>query len=125
MLKYFALTLLLSAPLSAEIYELRTYTANDGKLESLLTRFREHTTTIFESHGIKNVGYWLTEGEGDARKLVYLVTHKDRETAKSNWKAFRADPKWQSAYKASITDGKLVKKITSEYLTPTDFSSLK
>jgi len=109
--------------LCAEVYELRTYTAHEGKMENLLARFRDHTTKLFEAHGMKNVGYWLTEGE--EKKLVYLITHKDRAAAKANWKGFIEDPKWKKAYQASIADGKLVKKITSEFLTPTDFSKLK
>ena len=40
------------------IYELRIYTANPGKLAPLQARFRDHTTGLFERHGIKNVGYW-------------------------------------------------------------------
>ena len=45
--------------LQAEIYELRTYTAKDGKLENVLARFRNHTTKLFEKHGMKNIGYWV------------------------------------------------------------------
>ena len=40
------------------LYELRIYTANPGKLPALIARFRDHTCTLFEKHGIKNVGYW-------------------------------------------------------------------
>lgn len=108
---------------AGEIYELRTYTANEGKMEGLLARFRDHTTKIFESHGMKNVGYWLTEG--DDPKLVYIVSHKDRETAKANWKAFSADPKWRAAKEESEKGGKLVKKLEKVFLAPTDFSKLK
>jgi len=32
------------------IYELRTYIATDGKLDNLLTRFRNHTIKLFEKH---------------------------------------------------------------------------
>ncbi|MEJ6720072.1 MAG: hypothetical protein ACJAT6_000617 [Akkermansiaceae bacterium] len=114
---------LMASPLAAEVYELRTYTANEGKMEGLLARFRDHTTKIFESHGMKNIGYWLTEGKSP--KLVYLITHKDRETAKKNWKAFGADSKWKVAKTDSVKDGKLIKKVDSKFLTPTDFSKLK
>src|ERR1039458_7613587 len=31
------------------VFELRTYTCNEGKLPDLLARFRNHTTRIFES----------------------------------------------------------------------------
>lgn len=123
MKKILVLLAMLSAPLSAEIYELRTYIANEGKMEGLLARFRDHTTQIFETHGMKNIGYWLSEE--DEPKLVYLISHQDREAAKKNWKSFSADPKWKKAKSASEVDGKLVKKVISQFLTPTDFSKLK
>ena len=34
------------------IYELRVYHAYEGKLQDLLQRFREHTTKLFERHGM-------------------------------------------------------------------------
>jgi len=40
---------------STGVFELRIYHANPGKLPELLKRFREHTTKLFERHGIKNV----------------------------------------------------------------------
>lgn len=114
---------LMVSPLAAEVYELRTYTTNEGKMEGLLARFRDHTLAIFESHGMKNIGYWLTEG--DDPKLVYIVSHKDRETAKASWRAFGADPRWKAARTESVKGGKLVKKVESVFLTSTDFSKLK
>ena len=123
MLKTLAILAFSALPLPADVYELRTYTANEGKMDDLLTRFRDHTLAIFESHGMKNIGYWLTEG--DDKKLVYIISHKDRDTAKASWAAFRKDPKWQAAFKASKVNGKLVKKVESQFLTATDFSKLK
>ena len=38
----------------ARVYELRTYTAPDGKLEELHARFRNHTLRIFQKHGVSN-----------------------------------------------------------------------
>ena len=37
------------------VFELRTYTAPDGKLGELHARFRNHTLRIFEKHGMTNV----------------------------------------------------------------------
>jgi len=37
------------------VFELRTYTANEGKLEALHARFRNHTTKFFKKHGMTNV----------------------------------------------------------------------
>ena len=42
----------------ARVYELRTYTAPDGKLEELHARFRNHTLRIFQKHGMSNVAYF-------------------------------------------------------------------
>jgi len=41
------------------LYELRIYTAHPGKLPALQARFRDHTTKLFEKHGMVNVGYWI------------------------------------------------------------------
>lgn len=125
-MKLILLILLLPLSAVADIYELRTYTAHEGKLKALEARFRDHTLEIFESHGIKNIGYWLTEKkEGEEQKLVYIIAHKDRDAAKVSWDGFRKDPAWKAASKASRVNGRLVQKVESQYLTPTDFSKLK
>ncbi len=105
------------------VYELRTYIAAPGKMPELQKRFRDHTVQIFEKHGIKSIGYWVSEKEPD--KLIYLVVHKSRKEASKNWAAFLTDPEWQSVYKESQKDGSLTKSVQSIYLTPTDFSPLK
>lgn len=120
------ISLMCALPLCADLYELRTYTAHEGKFEDLQARFRDHTLKIFESHGMRNVGYWVTENkEGESPQLVYLIAHKNREAAKKSWNAFRKDPIWKKASGESRVHGKLVKKIESQFLTPTDFSTLK
>ena len=43
----------------AACYELRIYHAQDGKLDALHARFRDHTMQLFERHGMKNIAYWL------------------------------------------------------------------
>ncbi len=105
-------------------YELRTYTVHPGRLGALVARFREHTARLFERHGMKNVGYWIpTDGDKGANDtLVYLLSYPSRDAAKTAWKAFNADPEWQQAKAASEADGKIVAKVESVYLTPTDFS---
>ena len=55
------------------IYELRIYTAHPGKLPALTARFRDHTTRLFEKHGIKNVGYWTNAVGGRSDELVYML----------------------------------------------------
>lgn len=107
------------------VYELRIYTCNEGKLDALLARFRDHTCKLFEKHGMKNVGYWVPvdEENGSKTTLIYVLEHKDREAAKASFAAFGADPEWQAARKASEEGGKiLAKPPESIFMTPTDYS---
>ena len=117
------------APSKAEgprLFEMRTYIAPEGKLESLHKRFRDHTTKLFEKHGMTNIGYW-TPTEGDAAKntLVYILAYPSKEAKDASWKAFISDPVWKKAQMESEKDGKLVEKVTSVILTPTDYSEIK
>ncbi len=108
---------------TSTVYELRVYHTYDGKLDDLLRRFREHTTQLFEKHGIKNVAYWTPTDEPlKGKTLIYIIAHPSREAAAANWKAFSADPEWQSVRDKSEANGKIVEKIDSTYLVLTDFS---
>ncbi len=102
-------------------YELRVYTAAEGKLDALQTRFREHTCKLFEKHGMTNVGYW-TPLENPDHKLYYILAYPSREARETSWKEFMADPDWQTAQAASEKDGKLVTHVDSSFLHATDFS---
>ena len=42
----------------ARVFELRTYTAPEGKLGALDARFRDHTQKLFAKHGMTNLGYF-------------------------------------------------------------------
>ena len=88
---------------STRVFELRTYTCNEGKLDALNARFRDHTTKIFKKHGMTNIGYWVPlKGEKGADDvLVYFLAHKSVEAAKQSFAAFRDDPAWKAALKAS------------------------
>jgi hypothetical protein len=103
------------------LLELRTYQAAPGKLDALLARFRDHTVKLFEKHGMINVAYWVPVDNKDSR-LVYLLAYRDRQSRDASWKAFMEDPDWTKAAADSETDGKLVAKVDSVFLKPTDFS---
>ena len=108
------------------IYELRTYTTPDGKLDDLHNRFANHTNHLFVKHGISLVGYWtLADGDGMDNTLVYIVAHEDRESAAANWRAFGADDDWKKAAADSRKNGRLVTKVDSQYLIPTDYSPIR
>ena len=113
-------------PGPAKVYELRTYKTNPGKLDALHSRFRDHTCKLFQKHGIELIGFW-TPAEGDEAKdtLIYIVAFPSAETQKQAWQAFGDDPAWQKAKADSEKDGVLVKSVTSQNLTPTDYSPAK
>ena len=110
----------------ARVFEMRIYTAAEGKLPDLLARFRNHTNHLFVKHGMKLIGYWTpTEGDEAANTLVYILAHDSREAAKKSWAAFVADPAWKKAAAESRKNGRLVAGIENQWLKATDFSPLR
>jgi hypothetical protein len=108
------------------VFELRTYTAPEGKLDDLLSRFRNHTMRIFEKHGMTNLGYWLPQDTTLRQNtLVYLLAHPSREAADQAWRNFSADPEWQQVAEESQRDGRIVTSVTRTWLDPTDFSQMR
>src|SRR4051794_14185633 len=105
------------------VFELRTYTTKEGKLDALLARFRDHTTKIFEKHGMTNIGYWIPQDKPNT--LIYVLGHPGLDTAKKNWDAFRTDPEWVKVKTESEAAGPIVEKVESHFMDPTDFSKLK
>jgi hypothetical protein len=108
------------------VYELRIYTAVEGKLDAMLARFRDHTLRLFEKHGIESIGYWVAADPPQSQTtLYYVLKHKSRDAAKASWAAFRGDPEWKQAQAASEANGRIVEKVESVFLTPTDFSKMR
>jgi hypothetical protein len=108
------------------VFELRTYTAPDGKLADLHARFRNHTTRIFERHGMTNVVYLSPQDAPLSQNtLVYLLAHKSREAAKASWSGFVNDPEWKKVNTESQINGKIVAKVESVFFDPTDYSPMK
>ncbi|HEY3128497.1 MAG TPA: NIPSNAP family protein [Acidobacteriota bacterium] len=116
----------LRAEARARVFEIRTYTANDGKLEALQARFRQHTTKLFERHGMTNIGYWSPQDAPLSKNtLIYILAFPSREAAKRSWEEFRNDPDWKKVQQESEVNGKLVSKVESVFADPTDFSPIR
>jgi hypothetical protein len=108
------------------VYELRTYTAPEGKLGDLNARFRNHTLKIFERHGMKNVLYMTPQDAPESQNtLIYVLEHQSREAAKKSWDAFRTDPEWQKVAKETTANGPITTKVVSVFADPTDYSPMK
>jgi hypothetical protein len=113
------------------VFEMRTYTATKGNLDNLNARFRDHTLKLFEKHGIINLWYTtLAKGEkNDDLILIYMVAHKSEAEAKKSFDAFRLDPDWISARKASEEKGggslTAPDGVKSLFMKATDYSPTK
>ena len=107
------------------LFEMRIYHTNPGKLDALNARFRDHTTKLFEKHGMENVGYWVPQGDDRKNQLIYILAFPDRAARDKAFKDFGADPDWQKARDESEKPGKIVQKVESIFLTPTDYSKMR
>jgi NIPSNAP len=108
------------------VYELRTYTAPEGKLGELNARFRNHTISIFNKHGMKSVLYMTPQDAPDSQNtLIYVLEHPSREAAKKAWADFSADPEWKKVSEESQVNGRLTSKVVSVFGDPTDYSPMK
>lgn len=113
-------------PPAPRVFELRTYTTLPGRLPALHRRFREHTLGLFARHGMTNVVYGTPQDSARSRNtLVYLVAHPSRAAAARSWAAFVADPEWRRVQAASEADGRIVERVESVYLEPTDYSPMR
>jgi NIPSNAP len=110
---------------SNRVFELRIYHVVPGKLPALESRFRDTTSKLLAKHDLKVVGDWVPEGTPDWNNtFVDILVHPSTEEAKKNWNAMMADPEFQEVIKSEQAN-KLVEKIDSTYMRPTDFSPLK
>ena len=100
---------------------MRVYYSPEGKLDDLHSRFRIHTTKLFEKHGIENIGYWVPR-DNPENKLIYILAYPSREARDKSWKAFMSDPEWQAAAKKTEANGRIVAKVESFFMKATDYS---
>jgi NIPSNAP len=113
------------------IFEMRTYTASKDNLKHLHSRFRDHTCKLFEKHGMTNVAYWspMEKEKGAENTLIYILSHASVDAAKASFDAFRKDPDWLAARKASEekAGGSLTveKGVVSVFMQATDYSTIR
>jgi hypothetical protein len=115
----------------ARVFEFRTYTTPPAGLDAINARFRDHTVKLFEKHGMKNLAYFnRMKDQKDADvTLFYILAHKSEDAAKESFTAFRDDPDWIKARKASEekAGGSLTVKdgVKSEFYKATDYSPIR
>ncbi len=107
------------------IYELRIYRTLPGRMPALLKRFESATLALFEKHGIRQAGFWTTLVGESNNDLYYLLAWESMGEREERWNAFAADPEWIAARIASEADGPIIANISSQFLQPTAFSSVR
>ena len=107
------------------LYEIRVYECLPGQLPNLHARFANHTTKLFEKHGIKSVGYWTTEFGESNHQLTYMLAYEDANSRMESWANFRADPEWDRVLEESHKDGQIVKNVQNQLLVPTPYSPMQ
>jgi hypothetical protein len=108
---------------STRVFELRTYTTPEGKLDQLNARFRDHTRRIFDRHDMTSIGYWTPVDAPNT--LIYILAHPSIDEAKKNWEAFRSDPEWQKVKGETEAHGLTGIKVESRFMRATDYSAIK
>ena|ERR1700722_6580307 len=110
---------------SDRIFELRVYHVLPGRMAALEERFRDTTSKLLAKHDLNVVGYWVaadTVALDD--RFIFLVAHRSKDEAKTNWDAMKADPAFQETVKSEQAD-KTVGKVDVTYMDPADFSPMK
>ena len=109
------------------VFELRTYTTHPGKMPDLITRFRDHTKTLFTQNGITHIGYWMTQPKNadEQPQLIYILAHPSEAAGKQHFDEFRKDPKWEKVKADSEKNGPITTKVESLYMKPTDYSPMQ
>jgi len=101
-------------------FELRTYTVREGSSIDLLhSRFRDHTTALFQKHGMTVIGYWQPVTKLDT--FVYMLAYKDAAARDASWAAFQADPEWVTVRAEMPVNV----QIDTVLMSATDYSPIK
>ncbi|QTL02196.1 NIPSNAP family protein [Aquabacter sp. L1I39] len=98
------------------LYEIRVYTASEGKAEAMRQRFLTEVVPRMPRHGIELVGVF-TAPEEDGR-LTYLTRFADEAARAAGWASFGGDAEWKAVKAATEVDGPLLAAQSVSVLTP-------
>lgn len=101
------------------IYELKKYTAHQGKYDALTSRFSVKTLPIFQRLGIEVTNCWTSPKE--ANVFFYLTRFAADEDRVAAWEAFAADEEWRQVKFQTEVEGPLLAEQTAVLLTSAEF----
>jgi hypothetical protein len=107
------------------LYELRVYAALPGRMPDLLARFKDHTVSIWQRHGIIPIGFWTTLIGRSTSELTYILAWNSLADREIKWAALESDQEWLHVRNESEKAGPIIASISNQILSPTSFSALK
>ncbi len=106
---------------NTRVFELRTYTTIEGRVQQLVTRHRDGAIPLFEKHGMTVIGFWVAaDAPRSTTTLTYILAHESREAADRSWELFIDDPR-RDDYEHEL----IVENVERMFLHATDFSAIK
>ena len=70
------------------------YHVNEGKMDALVARFRDHTDTLFKKRNMKSIGYWKPEDAPNSQNLlIYILEHQAGRKRRRIGPSFRPNRK--------------------------------
>ena len=106
------------------VFELRTYTTPEGKLPDLLAPFPQPHQPYFREARHEAGGLLDADRRGQGQHLDLHPGARQPRGGQEIMGRVRRGPGWKKAAAESRKDGRLVSKVVSQFLAPTDFSPI-
>ena len=107
------------------IHELRIYHCISGQMPALLKRFEDITLSLWDKHGIRQVGFWTVEVGSSNHDLYYILEWENMGECDLKWTNFISDPEWAQKKAETEKNGAIVASVENAFLRPTAFSAIK
>jgi hypothetical protein len=111
----------------ARLLELRTYESpNPHTLAKKVGMFNDGEIAIFRKTGLDPVFFGEMLAGPNQPCLVYMLGYESMAAREANWAKFIADPEWLKLRATpGLSDGEIVSNITSAFLRPLPFSTVR
>lgn len=112
---------------AARLLELRTYeSANPHSLAKKIGMFNDGEIAIFRKTGLDPVFFGEMIAGPNQPCLVYMLGYESMAAREANWAKFLADPDWHKLRATpGLSDGEIVSNISSSFLRPLPFSTVR
>jgi len=112
---------LTAAEKEPRVFELRTYTLNEGKRDAFAAVVRDTATKLYAKHGITPQGFFVPT-DAKANTFYSLLLHDNMAARTASWEKLRADPDAVTMLDKLKAD-KLVAGAQEIFLNETDYTA--